>query len=79
MFNELKDHGVDRIHFYLKKLFFDWLKMNAIWARREMVEYYMYHFRRNGNDNAEARSPPVLSPAPQFGTLLRISLDAEDF
>ncbi|MCW3987025.1 MAG: hypothetical protein NWE87_01770, partial [Candidatus Bathyarchaeota archaeon] len=42
MFKELngcthQDHGIVRLSDE-KKLFFDWLKMNAIWAKREIVE-----------------------------------------
>jgi len=37
LFDRIKEKGVVRLSDE-KKLFFDWLKMNAIWAKREMIE-----------------------------------------
>tara|TARA_B100000315_G_C14563951_1_gene581951 strand:- start:38 stop:2281 length:2244 start_codon:yes stop_codon:yes gene_type:complete len=37
LFDRIKELGILRLSDE-KKLFFDWLKMNAIWAKREMVE-----------------------------------------
>lgn len=37
LFDRIKENGIVRLSDE-KKLFFDWLKMNAIWAKREMVE-----------------------------------------
>ena len=36
-FNRIKEKGMVRLSDE-KKLFFDWLKMNAIWAKREIIE-----------------------------------------
>jgi len=37
LYDRIKENGVVRLSDE-KKLFFDWLKMNAIWAKREMIE-----------------------------------------
>jgi hypothetical protein len=37
LFDRIKEKGIVRLSDE-KKLFFDWLKMNAIWAKREMIE-----------------------------------------
>ena len=37
LFDRIKEQGIVRLSDE-KKLFFDWLKMNAIWAKREMIE-----------------------------------------
>ncbi len=36
LFDRIKEKGIVRLSDE-KKLFFDWLKMNAIWAKREMI------------------------------------------
>ena len=37
LFDRIKEKGIVRLSDE-KKLFFDWLKMNAIWAKRQMIE-----------------------------------------
>ena len=37
LFDRIKEKGIVRLSDE-KKLFFDWLKMNSIWAKREMIE-----------------------------------------
>ena len=37
LFDRIKERGIVRLSDE-KKLFFDWLKMNAIWAKRQMIE-----------------------------------------
>ena len=37
LFDRITENGIVRLSDE-KKLFFDWLKMNAIWAKREMIE-----------------------------------------
>ncbi len=37
LFDRIKEKGIVRLSDE-KKLFFDWLKMNAIWAKREIIE-----------------------------------------
>ena len=37
LFNRIKEENIARLSDE-KKLFFDWLKMNAIWAKREIIE-----------------------------------------
>jgi hypothetical protein len=37
LFDRIKEKGIVRLSDE-KKLFFDWLKMNAVWAKREMIE-----------------------------------------
>ena len=37
LFNRIKENDIVRLSDE-KKLFFDWLKMNAIWAKREIIE-----------------------------------------
>jgi len=47
LFNRIKGNDIFRLSDE-KKLFFDWLKMNAIWAKREIIELvkpYYYNLR----------------------------------
>ncbi len=44
LFDRIKAHGIVRLTDE-KKLFFDWLKMHAIWAKREMIEVVKPHYK----------------------------------
>jgi len=50
LFNRIKENDIVRLSDE-KKLFFDWLKMNAIWAKREIIEIVKpyYHNLRDVN------------------------------
>ena len=50
LFNRIKENDILRLSDE-KKLFFDWLKMNAIWAKREIIELVKpyYHNLRDVN------------------------------
>jgi len=50
LFNRIKENDILRLSDE-KKLFFDWLKMNAIWAKREIIELVkpFYHNLRDVN------------------------------
>ena len=54
-FNRIKENDIVRLSDE-KKLFFDWLKMNAIWAKREIIEIVKPHYHNLRDVNKFVKS-----------------------